>query len=73
MHLKLGKGMKYHYPQKLQVETLLRIMQLSIFQGKENEGETNLFGIRGILKTEAFFQLGNKYHISVKFTDPAPK
>lgn len=58
--------MKYHYSQKLQVETLLRIMQLCFFQGKENEGETDLFGKSETLKTEAFSQLGNKYHISVK-------
>lgn len=30
-------------------------MQLCIFQGKENEGRTDLFGINETLETEAFF------------------
>lgn len=65
--------MTYYYSQKLQVEIFVRIMNLCIFQGKENEGETDLFGISETLETEAFLQLGNKYHLSVKLIDPAPK
>lgn len=63
--------MTYHYSQKLQVEILLRIVHLCIFQDKENEGETDLFEISETLETEAFLQLGNKCHLSVKVIDPA--
>ena len=64
--------MTYHYSQKLQVE-ILRIVYLCIFQGKENEGETDLFGVSETLETEAFLQFGSKYHLSVKLIDPASK